>query len=163
MLHGHLWLVFTVAALTVALACDVGEISFDQLAWIFSANNACGFVTDVLSFTYAFIVDIWLIFTNFATISIHLKKKKNTVIVLSPGNISSQINLHNHQWRERNLFVQCTISTIAYLACISVFALTIQLDLLPDLRYHIVAQLINSMIIWLCWTLALSMYWSIGN
>jgi len=141
-------LVLILPVLAANFSCNIGHISFNDLVWAFSVKNdgtLCGFFTFVVNYTYFGFVNIGLILLNLATIIVYRKKKQNFVTVLSVGSVGEQ-QLQDFYRRERNLFIQCTTSSLAYLTCISSVLVTFQLNLLPNLYYHIASQLIDALV-----------------
>jgi len=142
-----IWLVTLVLSVIGSrFSCIRGIVSFQELGWILSVDESkCGFIMSVLDLSYVLMFMLGLSVLNLATVVVYVRKRKNFVTVLSPGCVGAQ-NLQNHQKRERNLFIQCSSSTVAYLVCMNSFWLTSQLKLLPGLHWHLVSTLIQSVV-----------------
>jgi len=135
--------------LAAEFSCNIGSISLDELVWGFSVKNdgtLCGFFSFVVNYTYFACVTVCLVCLNMATVFVYQKKKKNFVTVLSVGSVGEQ-QLQDFYRRERNLFIQCTTASLAYLTCISSGVVSFQLNLMPNLYYHIASNLISSTVL----------------
>jgi len=127
--------------------CDQNVVSMDLLTWGLDWNKSlCNYITASVVSAYLFAVISCLIVLNLAIIVIYVRKNKNFLVVLSVGHVSTQ-TLEKHYKQERNLFIQCTISTAGYLSCIVANLFAVQLNLLPNLYYHILAQLSGVLIL----------------
>jgi len=144
-----LWLLVTLLiTLHTWFSCNHIAVSLDELSW--SANpeslkSLCGLVTSIVAASYTICTTLGLIFLNISTLLVYMEKKKNFVTILNPATVGEQ-HLQDYYRRERNLFIQCTLTSLVYVTCSFSFLVTNQLNLLPDLRWHVLAQFLNTLV-----------------
>jgi len=141
-------LVVLLTTMDTWVSCNQFEMSLDTLSW--SANpeslkSLCGLVSSIAGASFAICTTLGVIFLNIATILEYLEKKKNFVIILNPATIGEQ-HLQEYYRRERKMFIQCTLTSLVYVTCSCSFLVTSQLNLLPDPRWHVLAQFLNTVV-----------------